>query len=137
MRHSGQDVSVMLGARTICLSVLLLLGACGDDDTDLTATTTTAPQPVASTVPPDLAGEDVIEDDRCDPAVAVLNDDAYGLMAVTEDLDVGSGPSDSVDCTFALVGRQPQEGEVIAQTFEVTSSGEVIEGEPETFPPNG
>ena len=128
---------MILGARTICLSaLLLLLGACGDDDADLTATTTTAPHSFAPTVPPELAGEGVVEDDRCNPAAAVLDDDAYGLMSVLGNLDVGSGPSDSIQCTFALVGRQPQEGDVIAQTFEVTASGEVIEGESKTFPPN-
>ena len=87
-------------------------------------------------MPPELANQDVIEDDRCDPAEDVLDDDDFRLVSVLEDLDVGTGPSDSVTCLFALVGRTPEEGEVVARSYEVTPSG-AVHLEEETVKPSG
>jgi hypothetical protein len=102
--------------------------ACADDGDQATAKTS---EPRSSTTA--ASGEGVIVDNRCDPAEAVLDDAAYGLMSVLEDLDTGSGPSDSVECTFLLVGRTPHDGDVISHTFEVTPDGEVVEGASETL----
>ena len=109
-----------------CLLVAAVgaLAGCGDYGATGAGSTTT-PSFIADGQS-DVVAAWGIDDDRCDPALAVVAGDGYGLITVVNSFDAGAEASDSVLCTFGP-RQTPKSGEPGERTFEVSQTGSVRE----------
>lgn len=105
------------------LVLVLVAGSCGDDDSGARTAPSTATTKTTTPGPADV----VIEDERCEPAVELIDDPDYGLVGVTSDIDTGNGPSDEVLCTFSLLVPPQDTQQKQTRTVVIAADGSAVE----------